>query len=90
MSRYIDADAIKWEDWGIEQWPPKIETIAFKEQVDAISTADVVPVVHAQWLERNTNPPYYQCPICGWQDVESTPFCANCGAKMDKGSENNE
>lgn len=59
-------------------------------------TADVAPIIHARWvlLDECANSGYY-CSNCqkklvkeGWSDtVKKIKFCPNCGAKMDKESE---
>lgn len=63
-----------------------------------IPTADVVPVVHGEWVRphwRNSNF-CYDCSVCGnevmhqeyrWRDKKIYPICPWCGAKM---RENNE
>ena len=62
------------------------------EYAKNIPAADVAPVRHGQW---KCNKP---CPVCGgdrfegldadiWADWEP-PYCPNCGAKMDRGADN--
>lgn len=63
-----------------------------------VPTADVVPVVHGEWVRphwRNSNF-CYDCSVCGnevmhqeyrWRDKKIYPICPLCGAKM---RENNE
>lgn len=59
--------------------------------VDAIQTinnlpaADVAPVRHGEWIADDYA--YNRCSACGWEwdDREYvTPYCPNCGAKMDE------
>ena len=48
------------------------------------AAADVAPVVHGEWIEDGYG--YNHCAVCGWEwdEPESvSPFCLNCGAKMD-------
>lgn len=64
-----------------------------------IPTADVVPVVHGEWVRphwRNSNF-CYDCSVCGnevmhqeyrWRDKKIYPICPWCGAKMDGGADN--
>ena len=58
-------------------------------------TADVVEVVHGEWIpiviqESYFDPPYCdtcKCSICGYEiDVSETiyNYCPNCGARMDR------
>lgn len=54
-----------------------------------LDTADVAPVRHGRWLDG-------KCTVCGWEEPDvctwigydseawiETPYCPNCGAKMD-------
>lgn len=58
---------------------------AWKVFIEAIPAADVVPVVHARWV--NYSPVTIKCSRCGhvihdWRYSECK-YCPNCGAKMD-------
>lgn len=61
---------------------------AFETMVREYPTEDVVPVVHAHWIEKEdcsviTDIPWSMCSACG----EYSPkllYCAFCGAKMDE------
>lgn len=65
---------------------------AVKEIVD-IPAADVAPVVHGRWIEREdyNNDVYYDCSACreSFCFIEGVPeenfysYCPNCGARMD-------
>jgi hypothetical protein len=53
--------------------------------VEKTPSADVAPVQHGQWIEDDYG--YSRCSACGWEwdDREFvTPYCPNCGAKMDQ------
>lgn len=64
--------------------------------IDEIPSADVVPVVHGRWIERDDDwfATYYDCSVCGesWVPIDGTPeqnnvkYCPSCGAKMDGGA----
>lgn len=66
----------------------------FNADIDAITAADVAPVVHGTWEERDDGwgGTYYHCSACGedWCTIEGTPvensmkYCPHCGAKMDQ------
>lgn len=59
------------------------------EEVDA---ADVEPARRGRWIPINRgNPQWVQfgipqakCSACGHETMTTTPYCPNCGAKMDK------
>lgn len=69
------------------------------EAIKAAPAADVVPVVHGEWVRphwRNSNF-CYDCSVCGnevmhqeyrWRDKKIYPICPWCGAKMDGGADN--
>lgn len=44
--------------------------------------ANEEPLVHARWIKGASNP---YCPKCFVECRDETPFCPNCGAKMDGG-----
>lgn len=99
MSRYIDADLLLktlndngWlKDDFIKDTP---EMLAVRAIIDELSTADVVEVVHAEWIA-NSKYGLPKCSACGkcshsgnWH--EENNYCGRCGARMDKERENNE
>ena len=53
--------------------------------------ADVVPVMHGQWIDNGANGYKWAfvCSLCGYVDGHPFDnrhnFCPNCGAKMDGG-----
>lgn len=59
------------------------------ETVKHFPTADVEPVRHGKW--RNNRSHYPECTECGYMpmydpsidDIYYSPYCPNCGAKMD-------
>ena len=86
MSRYIDADKIKYKN-GI------VTRIAIEE----MPTADVKPIVDGEWeLVDDTFDEMkdYKCNLCGQLCAMSIykmmNFCPNCGADMRKESEEEE
>ena len=99
MSRYIDADAlikhIKDMPWKITS-AAEIMKFLFLTTVEEAPTADVVEVVHAEWVGTEYDgyadgyPVYdkWECSKCHEEynsDGEPPMFnyCPNCGAKMD-------
>lgn len=61
------------------------------DALDAISPADVAPVVHGRWehIPQTLNTlSQLRCPFCGWWSLDPSidgayNYCPNCGAKMD-------
>lgn len=56
--------------------------------IDEIPAADVAPVVHGVWVCVNKTDPIsgYRCSKCRRRvGFDLTPYCPNCGAKMDGG-----
>lgn len=93
MARYIDADRLLNEvtgNGGIFVYG--IDTIkAFISRITAQPTADVQEVKHGEWYICCDG--YYPfCSICSYEpepprfhNDNRTPYCPNCGAKMDGG-----
>jgi rubrerythrin len=60
-------------------------------RINSAQTADVVEVRHAQWIKRidplewceDDVDVYYECSNCGCNNYGESPYCPNCGAKMD-------
>lgn len=75
------------------------DSINMCDEIDRLPAADVVPVVHGDWVRphwRNSNF-CYDCSICGnevihqeyrWRDKKIYPICPWCGAKMDGDADN--
>lgn len=69
-------------------------------RVEDFPNADVAPVVHACWVARFDGPYKRRrcyCSHCGKHNGvggiaqnQEKPYCPNCGAKMDKGDNNDE
>lgn len=86
MSRLIDADkAIEWID--IEY--PKLDRQDMKQMINAQPTADVVEVVHGEWIKADLMPRSAKCSECNCWITRHTitenwfRYCPHCGAKMD-------
>lgn len=95
MARYVDIEC----DAVTEVLPRR----AFKTRqdiqdfLDNIPTVDVTPVRHGRWIERKEHF-YFQngckewinfyCSECDAPNNSPTDYCPNCGAKMDRGADN--
>lgn len=58
------------------------------KEVNPVRPADVAPVVHGVWVCVNKIDPIsgYRCSKCRRRvGFDLTPYCPNCGAKMDGG-----
>lgn len=85
MAEYIDREKAK-RLLHIEY------AYAAEQLLDEIPAADVVPVVHGVWGRVNKIDPIsgYRCSKCRRiVGFDLTPYCPNCGAKMD-GGDNHE
>lgn len=54
-------------------------------KISNFPTADVEPMVHGEWVYDEFDIPH--CSECGHEVMPNliSPFCPNCGAKMDGG-----
>lgn len=57
-------------------------------------TVDAIPVVHGRWIEKvdmvesylaDCTEVFYECSVCECANIGESPYCPNCGAKMDGG-----
>lgn len=55
-------------------------------EIDEIPAADVVPVVHGEWIIGGVNGNRvignWKCSVCKGVSLKNTPFCPNCGCRM--------
>lgn len=108
MSRYIDADALLEKvQFRVRINDDTDKTIKqcveiTRNLIKNAPTADVAPVRHGQWEDRE-NPQWraYEirhCSVCGWSihktKLRNTDlkwkYCPNCGAKLDGEDESND
>lgn len=84
MAEYIDREKAK-RLLHIEY------AYAAEQLLDEIPAADVAPVVRGVWVCVNKIDPIsgYRCSKCRRRvGFDLTPYCPNCGAKMDGGDNN--
>ena len=73
------------------------DCIELENSIKALPAADVAPVVHGRWIEREDPmlDTYYTCSICkedfyvettgdASKDLFMYTYCPSCGAKMDE------
>ena len=60
-----------------------IEYAVTVRAIHEMPTADVVEVVHGRWLQNEPETIY--CSECNYSvwSYYNTPYCSNCGTKMD-------
>jgi PHP family Zn ribbon phosphoesterase len=88
MAEYIDREAanLALAEQGFD-WDKAKQALA------SVPTADVVPVVRGRWgtgrFNLETGNYEEQCTRCRNFSTEyGKPYCPNCGAKMDRGVDN--
>ena len=81
------GDADVFEEYGYG-YNSGFSRESIKDTINAIPSVDVAPVVHGQWISKNTSG-YdwtFVCSNCGYIDGypfnDRHNFCPNCGAKM--------
>ena len=88
MNKYIKCEdalaLLQPDDPNDERYAVTIETAKrlIRHALIAVPAADVTPVVHGRWIKGPSNP---YCSECFVECRDETPFCPNCGAKMDGG-----
>ena len=56
------------------------------KDIEELPAADVVPVVHGEWIPYNLKDCLYSCSNCHSLPRDRTEYCPNCGARMDGGT----
>ena len=101
MAEYIDKEtALSLVQPDVPEDEKSTVTIATaKKLVRSIiyrtPTADVAPVVHGRWIEKEKYPfgIMYDCSLCENRILDTGHpwhYCPNCGAKMDEKEEKHE
>lgn len=93
MAEYIQRSYIRKMAMFEMAYTMETETDAavVLRMIDDAPAADVVPVVHGVWGRVNKIDPIsgYRCSKCRRiVGFDLTPYCPNCGAKMDGGDSN--
>lgn len=77
MTRYIDAEVLKNEDFQ------DFSNTDVMYAIDHCPTADVQEVKHGKW-EKGKCGNYFVCSECGQiSDFFKYDYCPGCGARMD-------
>lgn len=91
MDEYIKRDAIKARLEDLVGWCQDLRKPGLEQALAMLieePAADVAPVVHGVWVCVNKIDPIsgYRCSKCRRRvGFDLTPYCPNCGAKMDGG-----
>ena len=96
MNRYINVseDAVRGIFKKLNHkniYPKSSDEIILRNYLDEFPTADVVEVVHGEWIvlydEDSPQDGIWKCSECDYirfvDDISPTNYCPNCGAKMD-------
>lgn len=88
MSDYISREALLNSKCMLVVYSRNEDIVDYGVSFDtikAIPAADVAPVVQGRWIERTDGGEGLVCKNCraGYTVYDETPFCPNCGARMD-------
>ena len=89
MADYIDRDAV-YHAISVDCALNIYEKAYFLDIVRKITSADVAPVRHGQWvlIEESPDRDIYECNWCGRMVTKRFSYFHCCGAKMDGGESN--
>ena len=104
MAEYIEREALykevteKYHDINAGSYPFNIVAYDMAQLIKSAPTADVVEVKHGEWylLKNCANEGVY-CSVCSKKVYKTdyanqkikSPYCPNCGAKMDGATDTN-
>lgn len=100
MAKYIELGALMKYPIRLNHYDKEHGNIHFvygiesvMEYAENLPAADVVPVAHAHWVHLGGDE--WCCSACGFVistegswDNPTKKYCEDCGAKMDRGNEN--
>jgi uncharacterized paraquat-inducible protein A len=79
---YIDRGALLAEDFT-DSFVDVYDVPIFEHIIESAPAADVAPVVHARWIDRDDKTWCSRCDASNKQ--YKPPYCPHCGARMDGG-----
>lgn len=83
--------AICRDDYSDEPCDPS--DCVFCNAIENAPAVDAAPVVHGWWIEKQEPiswceddvDVFWECSVCGGHCAGGSPYCPECGAKMDLG-----
>lgn len=57
---------------------------AIARSIAELPSADVVEIQHGRWIDVNGDRSVFKCSVCGEISCCNSPFCGNCGARMEE------
>lgn len=82
--RWIDADGIMRACYGSYLTTGNKAYSEIIALVEAAPAADVAEVKHGRWIEADDDGTMDKCSVCGEYSCCRSPYCGECGAKMDE------
>ena len=83
MTRYIDADKLLKKKWDADTRCGYVQVVDVGT-IEEQPTADVVEVVHGEWIRKDDTCTVFECSSCKKISDLRWDYCPNCGAKMRK------
>ncbi len=93
LKNFCGYDLTKCQKYGnktSEQLRQSYDTLMIYEiamEIDDAPAADVQPIRRGEWIYGENDVPH--CSECGTEPKEISPYCPNCGAKMDGEDDDN-
>ena len=93
MTEYIDREQalkqqIRVTEYDEGGWDNTIYAVPV-DVLQKLPAADVEKIRHGHWIfhrapNRIVDDDYYECSSCGRSSYDETPYCSECGTKMDE------
>lgn len=84
----MNNDLIEDIEWERDNQTPltSVEVLRLAiRRVNKLPAVDAEPVRHGKWIYREEGLTYWwECSICSDYESKKTPYCPNCGARMDE------
>ena len=84
MDKYINANKLEKDGWTMQRirQASSTEMVYEVKKPTDFPAADVVEVRNGRWKQVGDNT--YRCSVCGELSCCCSPYCGECGAKMDE------